>query len=157
MSLYIFRGLPGAGKSKRARELADKLHCTLIEPDAMLYQDDEYRYTPDRYDYAWNTCMRILEAMQESSLKPDVVFADVLPSASDIAEIEAMYGETARKITTLEIDLPTARRRNIHNVSEQDLRMMSELFERIEGPNAVIEDAMDQVTYEPINDMPEGW
>ena len=157
MSLYIVRGLPGAGKSKRASELVDQLHCMLIEPDALLYQNGEYRYTPERYDWAWNACMHILDAMYESSLKPDVVFADVLASEREIVEVERQYGEKAKQITTLEIDLATAKRRNIHSVSDDDLRAMAELFDKIEGDNAVIEDAMDELKYEDVNDLPEGW
>ena len=158
MSLYIFRGLPGAGKSKRARELADQLHCMLIEPDALLYKGGKYRYTFSDYGDAVDVCLRILFDIKMSGLSfPDIVFADVLWCKDDIKELEELYGEPAKKITTLEIDLETARRRNIHNVSEYDLRFMAEHFQRIEGDNAVIEDAMDDLKYEDVNDLPEGW
>ncbi|MBQ7178877.1 MAG: hypothetical protein IJS08_15785 [Victivallales bacterium] len=156
MSLYIFRGLPGAGKSKRARELADQLHCMLIEPDALLYKDGKYRYSYTDYEDAVDVCLRILFDIKMSGLSfPDIVFADVLWCKDDIKELEELYGEPAKKITTLEIDLETALRRNIHHVSEHDLRFMAEHFQRIEGPNAVIEDAMDELIYD--KELPEGW
>ncbi|MBO4513053.1 MAG: AAA family ATPase [Victivallales bacterium] len=158
MSLYIVRGLPGAGKTTYARKLAQEKNCLLLEPDLFLYIDGEYKYNHKRYECAWDTCIAVLVALSlYNSIKPDVIFVDVLPTKEKIRKIENAYGDEAKQIITLEIDLVTAMRRNLHGVSEADLREMARCFQTIKRKSAITLDAMDELTYEKINDLPEGW
>ena len=175
MSLYIVRGLPGAGKSTFARELAMKWGFIHIEPDMFCYRHGAYVYTETRYMQAKALAMRLLYQIGNNVLRPDVVFADVCPTISDINAVESAYCEKATKIYTLEIDLETARRRNAHGVAENDLQQMASSFQDIPYKTAVkvytleigletarcpnthgVQEsdlqAMDELIYEPIDE-----
>ncbi|MBQ7177876.1 MAG: AAA family ATPase [Victivallales bacterium] len=158
MSLYIVRGLTGAGKTTYARKMAQEKNCLLLEPDLFLYENGDYRYSKDRYEEAWDICLGILDDVLDCYARNfDVIFVDVLPTLEKIKEVEYAYGDKAKQIITLEIDLETAMRRNLHGVSEADLREMARCFQTIKRKSAITLDAMDELTYEKINDLPEGW
>lgn len=55
-TLYIFRGLPGSGKSTRAAKLAAELKCEHFEADQFFMVDGEYRFNPKMLHAAHGVC-----------------------------------------------------------------------------------------------------
>lgn len=135
--LTIFRGLPGSGKSTAARSLAEKTGAMLIEPDMFLMRSGNYEYTPARYAHAVEQAHLMLNSMgyldwrSYSTFYPDVIYADVLPTAKEINDLIRYSGYTDIEIITLPITLEESRQRNIHNVREEDLLAMQESFQTI--------------------------
>ena len=136
--LIIFRGLPGSGKTTRARKLAAQTGAILIEPDALMVQDGIYQYSPERYREACFQCEAIIEMLTAcdnplddgSVLVPDIIYADVLPRRIDVHSIIDLYVmrpnvEVIDCIITPEESL----RRNRHNVRPEDIKRMAEQWE----------------------------
>ena len=136
MKVTIIRGLPGSGKSTLARELAEKTGAILIEPDQMLIEDGEYRYTPDRYAAAVERCRMMLDLIsgwdgEGANLRPDIVYCDVLPTVREVTAIlESLNGPFRLEMYTMHADLPDCR--NIHDVDPKDLIRFRRIFERVE-------------------------
>ena len=138
-TLYIVRGLPGSGKSTRAREIMSETGAILIEPDQMLITGGKYRYTPARYAAAVERCNVILELLtggefdaEGAVLRPDIIYADVLPTAREIfALLEHICGSDYQiRMETIGKDLDECC--NIHRVDPRDLVRFRRVFERIE-------------------------
>ena len=140
--LTIIRGLPGSGKSTKARELAAMTGAILIEPDMLVTANGKYCYTADRYRYAVEHAQTILKALsycdwskEKGYFTPDVIYADVLPTAAEVNALLEYCGQEEIRLITLEITLDEARARNIHHVREEDLRRMAETFEQLKIRN----------------------
>ena len=136
MKVTIFRGLPGSGKSTLARQLAAETGAILIEPDQMLTEDGEYRYSPARYKAAVERCRMLLDLISSwdgegANLRPDIIYCDVLPTAREVNEIlESVNGQYRLEVYTMRADLPDCR--NIHDVDPKDLIRFRRIFERVE-------------------------
>ena len=50
--LTIFRGLPGAGKSKLARQLAEQTGALFVEPDMLMIKHSKYCYEKELFKSA---------------------------------------------------------------------------------------------------------
>lgn len=136
--LTIFRGLPGSGKTTRARELAAKTGAILIEPDALLIENGVYRYTPERYKEALWRCEVMLEQLSlgdmvdgpdgvnSDILLADIIYADVLPKISDVRRIISLLDipYTTIEIIDCIVSPQESVRRNRHNVRPEDLDRM---------------------------------
>lgn len=138
-TLYIVRGLPGSGKSTRAREIMSETGAILIEPDQMLITGGKYHYTPERYAAAVERCNVILELLtggefdaEGAVLRPDIIYADVLPTMREIfALLEHICGSDYKiRMETIGKDLDECC--NIHRVDPRDLVRFRRVFERIE-------------------------
>lgn len=135
-TLYIVRGLPGSGKSTLARKMAEETGAILIEPDQMLIEDGEYRYTPARYAAAVERCRMMLDLIsgwdgEGVNLRPDIIYCDVLPTARIINDvIDCLNGIFRIELFTMNKDLPECS--NIHNVDPKDLIRFRRIFEQVE-------------------------
>lgn len=140
--LIIVRGLPGSGKTTRAREIAAQTGAILIEPDALMIENGVYRYTQERYREALWRCEVILEQLslgdaidsprgvESDSLLADIIYADVLPRRADVRRIISLLDipyvvEVIDCIITPEESL----KRNRHNVRLEDIKRMAEDWE----------------------------
>lgn len=126
--LIIIRGLPGSGKTKKARELQSHYNCMLIEPDALLVEDGEYRYTHERHAYAMRRCLEMVQVC--SLMDADVIFADVLPSMDDVGDVVRAYCVGWVKPDLMVNDMPLltvdeSMARNCHKVRREDIERMA--------------------------------
>ncbi len=128
--LTIVRGLPGMGKSTRARKYAEESGALLIEPDMFLTSHGEYIYNDVRYRQACGqafTCIRVAAIMCA-----DVVYADVLPKRDDVIAVVREYNNNTRGddaiVNVIEmgaIDAALSFQRNRHNVKREDIEAMA--------------------------------
>lgn len=138
-TLYIVRGLPGSGKSTRAREIMSETGAILIEPDQMLTTSGKYRYTPERYAAAVERCNVILELLtggefdvEGAVLRPDIIYADVLPTAREVFALLGHICGSDYKIRMETIGKDLDECRNIHHVDPRDLVRFRRIFEQVE-------------------------
>ena len=136
--LTIIRGLPGSGKSTRARELSAETGALFIEPDMFVTANGKYCYTAERYRYAVEHAQTLLNALsycdwskEKGYFTPDVIYADVLPTSAEVNALLEYCGQEEIRLITLEITLDEALERNIHHVRAEDLRRMAESFEDV--------------------------
>lgn len=136
--LIIFRGLPGSGKTTRARELAAQTGAILIEPDALMTQNGVYQYSPERYQEACFQCASIIEMLtlcdnpldDGSVLVPDIIYADVLPRRADVQSIIDLYAMRPDvKVIDCIITPEESLKRNRHNVRPEDIQRMAREWE----------------------------
>lgn len=125
--LTIIRGLPGAGKTTFAKELAHYTCAVLIEPDALLTDLlGEYHYSPSAFEAAK---AKALEMVRECArLGRDAVYADVLPTRRDVEGIATAWriscDSEARCVVHVAWIPCTAQEsmaRNVHNVEAKDI------------------------------------
>ncbi len=133
MIITVIRGLPGSGKSSYAHELAKQTGAIIIEPDAFVTVDGEYLYDTARWGkarYLARQIMRLIATTQES----DIIYADVLPTRQEVADMlkdigQYVQGLRYRVIDMQPIMLEESRKRNRHNVRDADIEHMIELWE----------------------------
>lgn len=133
MIITVIRGLPGSGKSSYAHELAKQTGAIIIEPDMFVTVDGAYRYDAARWSKARHLArqvMRMIATTQES----DIIFADVLPTRQEVADMlkdigQYVQGLRYRVIDMTEIDLEWSMRLNRHNVRKADIERMIKLWE----------------------------
>lgn len=140
--LTIIRGLPGAGKSHVAHKLAQYTGALLIEPDSLLIENSEYKYTQDKYEEAFERSLAVIELVTKldycnddgsNILLPDIIFADVLPRAYDVKRVinSVEFPLRPQDVTILEIPCTPEESvlRSQHNVRKEDLDRMVALWE----------------------------
>jgi hypothetical protein len=136
--LTIFRGLPGSGKSTRARALAAQTGAILIEPDALLMVDGKYLYTPARYKQACNNARICLTALTGYDggddcdvVLPDIIYADVLPTRQDVQHIIDAMDIPLQNIEVIDCKITPAqsKQRNVHHVRTEDIMRMAKTWE----------------------------
>ena len=131
--LTIVRGLPGSGKSYRARDLAAHFGVMLIEPEALLVCGGEYIYTPERYKLACKRSMNLVKNLLETGV--DVVYADVLPRLDDVGFILWIIREFSDGMPDVQVvDMPLLTveesiARNRHAVRREDIERMAATWE----------------------------
>lgn len=125
-TLYIFRGLPGSGKTTEA----NKLGCIVISAqDMYAMRDGEYKWSAQNTKDAKLWAENILGLCLRAGV--DVAIAEVMPKLEKVK----MLIDDARgfgyncKVTDLIVDVETSLARNIHNVPEKTIRLMDKAFE----------------------------
>ena len=126
--LIIIRGLPGSGKTMQAQDIQETYGTIIIEPDALLVQDGEYRYTAVRYAEAKKRCIEMFHTC--SLIGADVVYADVLPTVADIEEVISAdcAGWAKPEIAVIDqsrISTDESFRYNEHDVRREDIERMA--------------------------------
>lgn len=93
-TLYIMRGLPGSGKSTKAKELADKLmaadysRCTWVvsADDYWIRPDQSYDWNPRKLKDAHTWCFKqAMEWMSQSDGKPHIILDNTSIKKADYA------------------------------------------------------------------------
>lgn len=129
--LTIIRGLPGMGKSTRARKYAEESGALLVEPDMFITRHGEYGYTPIAWHEAMACALRVVHVAAENGC--DVVFADVLPRRKHVEHIIRMYdehcsvegGAIVNVIEMGPVDAALSFQRNRHSVKREDVERMA--------------------------------
>lgn len=139
--LTIIRGLPGSGKSTKAIELYKKGSGLLIEPDAGLYIDGVYTYTPERMERVQNilssafrfsaSCKRkMLRDGQSDLVNIPIIYADCLCLLEDVFALIYCSGLllTPERVRVIDCEIPAevSYCRNVHNVSWEDIDAMND-------------------------------
>lgn len=142
MKLTIFRGLPGSGKSTRARELSAKTGAIFIEPDMLMMEKGKYKYTPEKFQEAIRRCEYLIQTLTVNDsceecemLFPDIIYADVLPKLADVkrvissVDIPVTIHSGSLEVIDCVISKRQSKERNNHNVKAQDIERMSRDWE----------------------------
>lgn len=123
--LYVFRGLPGSGKSSTARSLG----CLVIEPDSWHVQDGKYQWDTDNRQKALRKAWNVLESAMENGF--DVAVAEVLHKKNMVVpllQIASRHGyETI--VFDIKITAEESKKRNIHGVDPNDIDMLEREWE----------------------------
>ncbi len=129
--LTIIRGLPGMGKSTRARKYAEESGALLVEPDMFITRHGEYCYDEKSWAYAEHCAATVV--MQAGRACSDTIYADVLPHKKDVLAVIALYksncplsdGPIVNIIEMGAIDAALSFQRNRHNVKREDVEKMA--------------------------------
>lgn len=123
--VYIMRGIPGSGKSTRARELAGSdgvVHST----DDFFVVDGEYVF--DASKLAWNHHQNYCEFVDSLRQKIPVVVVDNTNSTlwewQKYAASAVRFGYGVKVVEMPHIDPVLAAQRNTHGVPEESIRRM---------------------------------
>lgn len=124
--LYIFRGLPGSGKSTEAK----KIGCIVLEPqDNWFIQNGKYKWIKEKAHVAENNSILLLQCIM--NIGYDVAVAEILPRLEDIYK----YIDVAKsfnynyEVIDLKISPQLSYERNIHNVNFEDIKHYDEIWE----------------------------
>ena len=123
--LYIVRGLPGSGKSTKAKSFG----CLHVEADMFFIQDSEYKWSGDRVQAAHNWCK---EQVQIAMVKRmDVAVSNTFTQLKEFRD----YMSMAMRCGGYDIKVIRCMNNfgNIHEVPEESLKRMADRFEDYEG------------------------
>lgn len=123
-TLHIFRGLPGSGKSTRARNLAAELGAIFIEADMFHVSDGTYCFNIRRAKAVRRDLPPLIRTLAAYGM--DIVYAGVLPTEESIHYIADPCRDWgyAIRITTCRGEY-----RNIHSVPNDVLESMRKCFQ----------------------------
>lgn len=129
--LTIIRGLPGMGKSTRARKYAEDSGAFLVEPDSLATCHGEYCYDKEQWPEVLKRAKLIIT--EAARLGADVIYADVLPKIQDVMDIivcykafcPVPYGPIVNVIEMGPIDAVLSFQRNKHSVKQKDIEKMA--------------------------------
>ncbi len=129
--LTIIRGLPGMGKSTRARKYAEESGALLIEPDMFLTRHGEYSYSEIEFKYAVARAKHVLAEAARAGA--DAIYADVLPTRRDVRDVIVCYkafcyvedGPIVNVIEMGPVDAALSFQRNRHGVKREDVERMA--------------------------------
>lgn len=128
-TLFLLRGLPGAGKSTLAQLLAPDYE--IFEADKFWYQnsENEYKFDADRLHEAHQWCQNGVEDAMENN--KDTWFNLIVSNTLTTEKELKPYYELARKYDYRVISLIVENRhegKSIHNVPEETLQKMRNRF-----------------------------
>lgn len=83
-TLYIFRGLPGSGKSTAAAKLAAELKCEHFEADQFFMVDGEYRFNAKLLHAAHNVCY--MDTQNELYAGNDVIVSNTFTTLKEMID-----------------------------------------------------------------------
>lgn len=128
-SLYLIRGVSGAGKSTFAADLADMLECNHWEADMYFYNRDtlEYKFNPAQIGQAHGWCFQ--NFYTDVCCNVDVVVSNTFTTEADMQR----YIDTAKEFGYTVTSLVLENRhggKNIHSVPEATLQRQETLLRK---------------------------
>lgn len=141
-TLFIIRGVPGAGKST----LANKITKNVVEADQFMYEDGEYKWSPNKLNYAHLCCRnKVKEYMAEG--KNRIAVANTFIKRKDIKPYISMaeeYGYKTKIITC------TGNYQNVHNVPQETVDKMRKKFQETLQLDESNDENLEEMAY-PTN------
>lgn len=142
-TVYIMRGIPGAGKTTWARENLPDAH--ILSADDYFVDGGVYRFDPSKlgaaHDHCFRSCMLLMSKFAAAHLDltdgPDIVIDNTNIKAWEIAPYVALasaYG-WQHQIVTIYADILKATDRNVHGVSRYRIMQMWGNMNREELPS----------------------
>lgn len=127
VSIYVFRGLPGSGKSTAAKQLAAAIGGIHIEADAFLYNEEGvYEWTHERHSAALARVQA--EAREALTSGKPVVLAQVFPTHASMQWVRNLSAEFG---APLFIATMRGIHGSIHNVPQDVVADMAARFKDI--------------------------
>lgn len=133
-TLYIVRGLPGSGKSTKARSMVRPGRS--FETDAfMVGADGGYLFDRDRLAECHDMCFHAVESAMADGSGEDVAVANTFTRAWEYQpylDLAARLGWSVEIVypgTDWAWDVAECARRNVHGVPVDVIRIMAERFE----------------------------
>jgi predicted kinase len=128
MQLIIIRGIPGSGKSTKAREIISEREGSVdhFEADMFFERDGEYRFDPTKLKDAHEWCQNQTRASLEAG-------RDVIVSNTFVKRWEAQpYLDMAEELgADVKIIICKGEYGSVHGVPEDRIQIMKENFESI--------------------------
>lgn len=123
--LIIIRGLPGSGKTTKAKQiLEENPHFKHYEADMYFEKDGEYKFVPSDLSKAHNWCFQMTENSIEHG--DTVIVSNTFTTQWEVTP----YSKLAKKHNIpFEIILLTENYGNIHGVPQETLNKMQKRFQ----------------------------
>jgi predicted kinase len=123
--LIIIRGLPGSGKTTKAKEMVrENPNFKHYEADMYFEKDGEYKFVPSDLSKAHNWCYQMAE--QSIQLGDTVIVSNTFTTQREVDP----YSKLAKKYNIpFEIILLTENYGNIHGVPQETLNKMQRRFQ----------------------------
>lgn len=141
--LYIFRGLPGSGKSTAAK----KIGCIVVEPqDQWATRNGTYYWIKEEAEIAAEKSAKLVECAM--NIQYDIAIAEVLPKLKylDPYLYLAKKYDYKVKVVDMKISVEDAFKRNTHDVPKDSLQEFLDEWEDYDNRY------LDQVFKRPITD-----
>lgn len=130
-TVYIFRGLPGSGKSTKAKELP--VPRRIVSADDFFMVDGVYRYDPSRIGEAHGQCMRFaIEHIQRHAIP--LVIDNTNISNIEIAPyvlLAQAYGWGHKIIALHTTDVALVAECAVRNTHGVPAELVATMFERL--------------------------
>ena len=121
-TLFLLRGLPGAGKST----LADSLGIDYVEADMFFMQDGEYKFDGTKIKLAHEWCQDRVRKIMEYGM--NVAVANTFTQEWEMAPYLEMAKEFGYRVNSLIVENRHGGE-NTHSVPEEALTRMRNRFE----------------------------
>lgn len=122
--LRIVRGLPGSGKSTKAKSFG----CFHVEADMFHIKDDEYKWSGSQVMRSHEWCRSMVKQAMASGM--DVVISNTFTRIWEFQDYIDLASHYGYKVVVIRC---TNEFGNIHNVPDHSLKQMKDRFEDYEG------------------------
>ena len=126
-TLYLVRGIPGAGKTTFAEELANGLGAFTFEADH-YFEDDEGNYTwnPDKVHEAHAECLRAARHIMSLQRSPLVV-SNTFTREKELKPYLDLAAQWGYRVVSLIVENRHGNK-SVHNVPDETLEKMRNRF-----------------------------
>lgn len=127
--MVIMRGLPGSGKSTRAREIAAQICATICSTDDFFVVDGKYVFDPSKLGINHALNLKFAQMVISSGRNVIIDNTNVLRSHMQPYIDAAQRSGYEVEIVEVTCDINTCIARNIHGVPEVAIRRMAAQWE----------------------------
>jgi len=126
-TLYLVRGIPGAGKSTFAETLARALDCIdFYEADDWFYTNDVYNFDPSQVHRAHQWCQDIADrAMREGD--PNVIISNTFTREKELKPYLDSAAEHGYRVVSLIVENRHGNK-SVHDVPDETVEKMRNRF-----------------------------